>query len=102
MSSSTEPQNGSVRGRPRSATVNLRIEPRTRDLIDAAAEAVGKSRTEFMVESARRNAIDVLIDQRLFVLENWDFDAFVEALDKAPPAGTKLKALMARRPPWRS
>jgi uncharacterized protein (DUF1778 family) len=100
MSSSTETLN--TRSRARSATVNLRIEPKTRALIDAAAEAVGKSRTEFMVESARRDAIDVLIDQRLFVLENRDFDAFVEALDKAPPAGAKLKALMARRPPWRS
>jgi uncharacterized protein (DUF1778 family) len=88
-------------GRGRSATINLRIEPGTRDLIDAAADVLGKSRTEFMVDSARRNAVDVLLDQRLFVLEPAQFDAFVTALDNPPPAGPKLKALMKRRPPWR-
>jgi uncharacterized protein (DUF1778 family) len=84
----------------RSAAVNLRIEPRTRELIDAAAEVVGKSRTEFMIDSARRDAIDVLLDQRLFRLDPEQFDAFVAALDNPPPAGPELKALMARRPLW--
>jgi uncharacterized protein (DUF1778 family) len=83
------------------ATINLRIEPRTRDLIDAAADVVGKSRTEFMVDSARRDAIDVLLDQRLFVLDPDRFDAFAAALDNPPPAGPRLKALMRRRPPWK-
>ena len=82
------------------ATINLRIEPRTRDLIDAAADVVGKSRTEFMVESARLHATDVLLDQRLFVLEPKQFDEFVAALDNPPPAGPKLKALMKRKPLW--
>ena len=37
-------------------TVNLRLQASARDLIDRAAEAIGKSRTEFMVEAARREA----------------------------------------------
>ena len=85
---------------PRSATVNLRMEPVTRDLIDAAADILGKSRTEFMIDSARRDAVDVLLDQRLFTLDGGKFDAFVAALDNPPPAGPKLKALMKRRPLW--
>jgi uncharacterized protein (DUF1778 family) len=82
------------------ATINLRIEPQTRDLIDAAADVVGKTRTEFMVESARLHATDVLLDQRLFVLEPARFDAFVAALDNPPPAGPKLKALIKKKPLW--
>jgi uncharacterized protein (DUF1778 family) len=85
----------------RTATINLRIEPATRAIIDAAAEVLGKSRTEFMVDSARRDAVDTLLDQRLFVLDPAQFDAFAAALDNPPPAGAKLKALMKRTPPWR-
>ncbi len=86
--------------RSRSAAINLRIEPGTRDLIDAASDVVGKSRTEFMVDSARRAAIDILLDQRLFTLDPEKFDAFAAALDQPPPAGPKLRALMKKRPAW--
>ena len=51
-------------------TINLRIETHTRQLIDDAAAILGKTRTEFMIESARRQAIDVLLDQRLFALDS--------------------------------
>lgn len=84
----------------RGSTINLRVETETRELIDAAASALGKTRTEFMIESARKHAIDVLLDQRLFVLDPEGFDAFARALDNPIPAGAKLKALMKRRPLW--
>jgi uncharacterized protein (DUF1778 family) len=45
-------------------------------------------------------ATDGLLDQRLFVLVPERYDAFVAALDNAPPAGPKLKALMKRKPLW--
>ena len=82
-------------------SINLRIEARTRRLIDDAAAALGKTRTEFMIESARRHAIDVLVDQRLFVLDPEQHDAFVAALDNPPAPGSKLRALMRRQPAWR-
>jgi uncharacterized protein (DUF1778 family) len=81
-------------------TINLRVPEKTRELIDTAAAAVGKSRTEFMLDSARQRAIDVLLDQRLFVLDPEQYDAFVHALDNPPPAGAKLKALMNKKPLW--
>ena len=73
---------------------------RTRRLIDDAAAVLGKSRTEFMIDCARRQAIDVLLDQRLFVLDAKGYDAFVDALDNPPAPGPKLRALMARTPAW--
>lgn len=83
-------------------SINLRVEARTRQLIDDAAAALGKTRTEFMVESARRAAVDVLLDQRLFTLDAAQFDAFAQALDNPPPPGPKLRALLARTPAWKA
>ncbi len=81
-------------------SINLRIESGTRQLIDDAAAILGKTRTEFMVDSARRQAIDVLLDQRLFVLDSDRFDAFMQALDNPPAPGPKLRALLRRVPAW--
>lgn len=81
--------------------INLRIETDTRKLIDEAAALLGKTRTEFMVDSARRRAIDVLLDQRLFALETERYDAFVHALDNPPAPGPKLRSLLRRDPAWR-
>ncbi|GJD64974.1 DUF1778 domain-containing protein [Methylobacterium frigidaeris] len=81
-------------------SINLRIEAETRRLIDEAAAVLGKTRTEFMVESARRQAIDVLLDQRLFSLDPARFDAFMHALDNPPAPGPKLRSLLRRVPAW--
>lgn len=81
-------------------SINLRIETGTRQLIDDAAAVLGKTRTEFMVESARRQAVDVLLDQRLFTLDPKRYDAFMQALDSPAPPGPKLKALLRRTPAW--
>ena len=83
-------------------SINLRIESATRRLIDDAAAALGKTRTEFMVESARRQALDVLLDRRLFALDPRRYDAFVQALDNPPAPGPKLKSLLRRTPAWRA
>ena len=81
-------------------SINLRIETHTRQLIDDAAAILGKTRTEFMIESARRDAIDVLLDQRLFVLDPKLYDAFMHALDSPPAPGPKLRSLLRRVPAW--
>ena len=83
-------------------SINLRIETQTRQLIDDAAAALGKTRTEFMVESARKVAIDVLLDQRLFVLDPERYDAFLDALDNPPPPGPKLRSLLRRAAAWKT
>jgi len=85
----------------RKGSINLRIEANTRQLIDDAAAIVGKTRTEFMIESARRQAIDVLLDQRLFVLDSDRYAAFMQALDNPLAPGPKLRSLLRRNPAWR-
>ena len=83
-------------------SINLRIETQTRRLIDEAAAVLGKTRTEFMIETARREAIDVLLDRKLFALDERRFDAFVEVLDNSPAPGPKLRALLSRKPAWKA
>lgn len=83
------------------ATITMRLPAPTRRLIDSAAAAVGKSRTEFMVESARAQAIDVLLDQRVFVLDEEQTRAFDEILANPPEPTPALRALMKSKPIWR-
>lgn len=82
------------------ATITMRIPVCTRDLIDSAATVEGKTRTEFVLESARLHAIDVLLDQRVFVLDSEQSAAFADALNNPPKPNDALKLLMKRSAPW--
>ena len=80
--------------------LSFRMDAETRDLIDRAASAVGQNRTDFMVTTLRERAIEVLLSQRLFTLNEADWAAFAARLDDPPPPNAKLKALLAREPVW--
>ena len=47
----------------RDAAINLRALPEQRDLIDQAASALGKNRSDFMLEAACERAQSVMLDQ---------------------------------------
>ena len=83
-----------------SSALSLRISPKDRKLIDRAAQALNKSRTEFMLESARAAATDALLDQRLFLLEPAEFGKFAKALARAPKSAGLLRNLRKRPSPW--
>jgi uncharacterized protein (DUF1778 family) len=87
---------------PRSATINIRASQKARELIERAAEVSGKTLTDFLLESATERATEVLLDQRLFVLDSERFDAFLKALDTLPPPPDALRELMRKRPLWDS
>jgi len=75
--------------------ITIRLPASTRELIDSAAAAQGKSRTQFMIECARLQAIDVLLDQRVFNLDPDQSEALVAALENPPPPNAALRALIA-------
>ncbi|MBK1623894.1 DUF1778 domain-containing protein [Afifella marina] len=91
---------GGDRKAPSSTTINLRLPVSDKSLIDRAAAASGKTRTEFLLETARARAIDVILDKTVFSLDAEAFDAFRDVLDNPPPANARLKELMARAAPW--
>jgi uncharacterized protein (DUF1778 family) len=84
----------------RDAVINIRVSSLVRDLIDSAASVLGKTRTDFIVESARNHAVDVLLDQRLFTLNAGQHETFLRVLDEKPAPNDKLKRLMASKAPW--
>lgn len=88
------------KGPRRDSVINVRVPRPVRELIDSAAMALGKTRTDFIVESARRQAEDVLLDRRLFTLSDEQHAAFMHALEAAPAPNAKLKRLMASKAPW--
>jgi uncharacterized protein (DUF1778 family) len=76
------------------ATITIRIPARTLELIDSAAAFQGKLRREFMVESARLHAVDVLLDQRVFALDADQSAAIFDALANPAKSTDALRELM--------
>lgn len=88
------------RAEPRSGTINIRIKPVERDLIDRAAAAQGKSRSDFMLEASRRAAEEMLLDRTLLRVDAKAYARFVELLDAPPRPNAALRKLMQTRAPW--
>jgi uncharacterized protein (DUF1778 family) len=85
----------------RDVTINIRAQQSQRDLIDQAAGIQGKSRSEFMLESAYQKAQDVLLDRCFFGLDAAKFAEFTAILDAPTAANPKLQKLLAATPPWK-
>ena len=84
----------------RSPVINLRADEPRRALIDRAAAAVGKNRSEFMLDAATRGATTVLLDRRFFQLDARAFKKFTAALDAAPSHNPRLRKLLSKKAPW--
>lgn len=84
----------------RTAPINLRAVPEQRALIDFAASLLGKTRSDFMLESAYQKAQDVILDQRLFCVNKAEFDAFTEILSRPLSENPALEKLLTTTSPW--
>jgi uncharacterized protein (DUF1778 family) len=84
----------------RDAAINLRALPQQRDLIDRAAQLLGKNRSDFMLEAACDKAQSVLLDQVLFSLEEAKFREFTALLDAPATPNDGLQRLMTVKAPW--
>jgi uncharacterized protein (DUF1778 family) len=81
-------------------SINIRAKARQRDLIDQAAERLGHSRSEFMLNAACRQAEDVLLNQAFFTVDTDTFKKFQALLDQPLPATDKLRRLLKTKAPW--
>lgn len=81
-------------------TISIRAKAGQRDLIDQAAERLGRSRSDFMLEAACRQAEDVLLDQTYFALDAEKMAAFQALLDNAPVPSDRLCRLLNAPAPW--
>ncbi|MCA9858651.1 MAG: DUF1778 domain-containing protein [Thermomicrobiales bacterium] len=94
MSSTTHPPP------TRDQAINIRATRQQRDLIDHAASVLGKSRSDFMLESACLAAEDALLDRTYFVLDPDSFDQLTELLENPPDPPEGLREFLARKAPW--
>lgn len=81
-------------------TLNIRIKPEVRDLIDRAATSRGKNRTDFILDSARQAAEDTLFDQVIMRVSPQAFAQFQARLDMPPKANDGLRKTMLTAAPW--
>lgn len=81
-------------------SLNLRINPQERGLIDRAAKTLGKNRTDFMLDAARRAAEDALLDRANFTAGPKAYAEFLARLDEPPRPNEKLQRTMRTSAPW--
>jgi uncharacterized protein (DUF1778 family) len=84
----------------RRETLNIRIKPDLRGLIDRAAEATGKTRTDFVLQAARNAAEEALIDQTVFALDSKAYSEFVARLDRPPSPNDRLRRALETAASW--
>jgi uncharacterized protein (DUF1778 family) len=81
-------------------TLNLRIKPEERGLIDRAAKSVGKNRTDFVLEAARRAAEEALLDRTIFTVSRKAYAEFLARLDAPAKPNERLRRTMQSKAPW--
>ena len=87
-------------GTRRDEAINLRASRKQKVLIDRAAEALGRSRSDFMLDTACREAEAVLLDRRYFALSEQSFKRFTKILDNPPKDNPRLRRLLHSKAPW--
>ena len=86
----------------RRATLNIRIRADDRGLIDRAAEARGKNRTDVILDAARRAAQDALLDRALISVSPKAYADFLARLDAPPKPSERLRRTMRAPLPWKA
>lgn len=81
-------------------TLNLRIKPELRGLIDRAAALSDKNRTDFVLDAARRAAEDTLLERTVFTLNPKAYSQFIARLDAPPRPNARLRRSLETVAPW--
>ena len=81
-------------------TLNIRIKPELRGLIDRAADLSGKTRTYFVLDAARLAAEDALLDRTVFAVNAKAYAEFLARLDAPPGPNDRLLRSLRTPAPW--
>ena len=84
----------------REAPINIRARLTQRNLIDKAAAMLNKNRSDFMLEAACREAENVLLDRRLFLVQDEVYEAFEALLNAPVNDNPALRRLLNSKSPW--
>lgn len=83
----------------KTARLNLRVAPGDGQLLRQAAELLGESVSEFLVESGRERAERLVADRTRFALDDVGWDAFCAALDRPAEFKPEVRELFERPRP---
>lgn len=78
----------------KSERIDIRTTPTVKRALQEAALAKNKTVTEFMLDVALTEAAELLAEQRLFLLDDNQWAAFVAALDAPSKPRPRLDALL--------
>ncbi|OGQ86226.1 MAG: CopG family transcriptional regulator [Deltaproteobacteria bacterium RIFOXYD12_FULL_56_24] len=81
-------------------TLNIRIKPEERNLIDLAARMRGKNRTDFILEAVRSAAEEALFEQTIIMASPETYAKFLARLDEQPRPNARLRDTMQTPAPW--
>ncbi|MBF0163551.1 MAG: DUF1778 domain-containing protein [Magnetococcales bacterium] len=86
----------------RSHKLDIRLTPEAKEAICAAAALKRLSVSAFVLDSALARAEETLIDQRIFSLDETQWQAFQESLDAPPRDLPRLRQLFRQTSPFES
>jgi uncharacterized protein (DUF1778 family) len=85
----------------RRETLNIRIPVTERNLIDRAAQSSGKTRTDFILEAARRAAEDTLLDRTILSVTSKAYANFLARLNAPAQPNERLRRTLQTQAPWK-
>lgn len=81
-------------------SLNLRIKPEDRLLIDRAAQLAGKNRTDFVLDATRKAAEETLLERTVFAVSPEAYAEFLARLDAPPQPNERLRKALQTQAPW--
>lgn len=84
----------------KTAPINLRALEAQKRLIDYAADLLGKTRSDFILEASCSVAENAILDKTFFPLSDEQYQKFVELLEQPTAEHSEYKKLMAMKPVW--
>lgn len=84
----------------RRETLNIRIPLEEKFLIDHAAVALGKNRTDFILDAAHLAAEEALFERSIIRMNPEVYAEFMRRLDDAPNPSDRLRKTMRTAAPW--
>lgn len=84
----------------KTARLDLRMSPMAKSLLEQAAAARHKSVSEFVLEHGLAAAEETLLDRRVFMLNEEQWQEFNRMLDAPPADNPRLRAFLSQKPVW--
>ena len=80
--------------------IQIRASAEAKAILNRAAALRGQKLSEFMLDSARRQAEETILDQRTFFLNDEAHARIFVLLDSPPKPSSEIRARLSRKAPW--